>query len=204
MPVNSLKQIREKAGFTRQNRFAKAVGIPVSTIANFETGYSKLSDEVLNKIADFLNCSVEEILAAPKQSIRYPSHAEGLRMAEEATGFEGIPVSVLEENFQSYTKGIAIAARHQRLPLADKLHKLCLELDRRDQAASLEIHAAAKGSASKAVALVLNEHPGSQPSPGVGEPSAQSARPRRGSGPHLTARPLPEGEVQAEPQGAGD
>lgn len=54
----NLKSLRKDAGFTQES-LAEASGVGASTIGNFETGRANMSDEMLRKIAEILNTTVD-------------------------------------------------------------------------------------------------------------------------------------------------
>lgn len=58
---NGLRKLRKSSGLT-QVRLAEKAHVPRSVIARFETGRTELSTKNLSKIADALDCSMEEIL----------------------------------------------------------------------------------------------------------------------------------------------
>jgi len=58
---NRLRTLRKSNGLT-QVRLAEKARVPRSVIARFETGRTDLSTKSLMKIAEALDCSMEEIL----------------------------------------------------------------------------------------------------------------------------------------------
>jgi len=58
---NTLRKLRKINGLT-QVRLAEKAHVSRSVIARFETGRTDLSTKNLTKIADALDCSMEEIL----------------------------------------------------------------------------------------------------------------------------------------------
>lgn len=58
---NRLRKLRKINGLT-QVRLAEKANVSRSVIARFETGRTELSTKNLSKIADALDCSMEEIL----------------------------------------------------------------------------------------------------------------------------------------------
>ena len=58
---NRLRRLRKLNGLT-QVRLAQKANVSRSVIARFETGRTELSTKNLTKIADALDCSMEEIL----------------------------------------------------------------------------------------------------------------------------------------------
>ena len=61
-----LNQILENKGIS-QNQMSKDTGISVTTLRNLNHGRTmRISFEVLEKISQYLDCSVEDILCAEK------------------------------------------------------------------------------------------------------------------------------------------
>ena len=58
---NGLRKLRKINGLT-QVRLAEKANVPRSVIARFETGRTELSTRNLTKIANALDCSMEEIV----------------------------------------------------------------------------------------------------------------------------------------------
>ena len=58
---NRLRKLRKINGLT-QVRLAEKANVSRSVIARYETGRTELSTKNLSKIADALDCSMEEIL----------------------------------------------------------------------------------------------------------------------------------------------
>ena len=61
MMENRLRQLRKNSGLT-QVRLAEKAQVSRSVIARFETGRTELSTRNLSKIANALECSMEEIV----------------------------------------------------------------------------------------------------------------------------------------------
>lgn len=59
--MNGLRKLRIEKGLT-QMRLAEQANLPRSVIARFETGRTELSTKSLIKLADTLECSLEDIL----------------------------------------------------------------------------------------------------------------------------------------------
>ena len=58
---NKLMELRKKAGYKNRNDFADALGINQNTYKSWETGRTKLKLEDACIIADFLNCTLDEL-----------------------------------------------------------------------------------------------------------------------------------------------
>ena len=58
---NGLRALRKASGLT-QDRLAQKANVSRSVIARYETGRTQISTNNLTKIADALECSMEEIL----------------------------------------------------------------------------------------------------------------------------------------------
>lgn len=58
---NGLRTLRKANGLT-QVRLAQMANVPRSVIARYETGRTELSTKSVMKLADALDCSMEEIL----------------------------------------------------------------------------------------------------------------------------------------------
>jgi transcriptional regulator with XRE-family HTH domain len=64
--MNSLKSIREDLGL-KLKHVAGPTKISIGTISNYENGHSGISEEYLQRIADFLGVSVDEIKTPQKR-----------------------------------------------------------------------------------------------------------------------------------------
>ena len=60
-----LKAAREKAGYT-QEKVAEILGINQSTCTGYETGYRKPSIDILMKLADLYNVSIDWLVGRDK------------------------------------------------------------------------------------------------------------------------------------------
>ncbi len=67
MPMERMKSIRKAQGYT-QSDVAKAVGITFQTYSSYETGNSKPTPDMLCKLADFFNVSIDELLGRTSQT----------------------------------------------------------------------------------------------------------------------------------------
>ena len=56
-----LKELREKAGYSQQS-FADAIGVKQSTVGNWEAGAREPKLEVMQKLADFFDVSVDYLI----------------------------------------------------------------------------------------------------------------------------------------------
>ena len=61
MFAKRLKDLRKQKGLT-QEELAKAIGIPRSTLANYESGAAKPKFEVAEAFADFFNVSLDSLI----------------------------------------------------------------------------------------------------------------------------------------------
>ena len=59
--VNTVAERRKEAGLT-QKQLANLLGLKRSSISKWENGASKPRAETLKKLADLLNCTVDELL----------------------------------------------------------------------------------------------------------------------------------------------
>ena len=59
--MENLKKIREKRNIN-QLKIALAIGITQESISKYETGNAFPSKEILIKLADYLNCSIDYLL----------------------------------------------------------------------------------------------------------------------------------------------
>ena len=64
--MNNIRKIRVKSNLT-QEQMAKNIGVERSTVAKWETGVSLPRSELLPKLADVLNCTVDELLRPAEQ-----------------------------------------------------------------------------------------------------------------------------------------
>ncbi len=69
--MNRIKEIREDKGYT-QTEIAKKLGITQRNYSYFETGQTMLTEEILNKIADLYNTSIDYLLYRTDTRDAYP------------------------------------------------------------------------------------------------------------------------------------
>ena len=62
--MNRMKQLREERGITMKDVACK-LGIPYTTYVNYEKGTREPNSEMLIKIADFYNTSIDYLLCKP-------------------------------------------------------------------------------------------------------------------------------------------
>jgi transcriptional regulator with XRE-family HTH domain len=74
--MNSLKKIRERAGFTKAQSLAEAAGISPGHLSNLESGKSDFSNEILEKLCKVLQTTGEAILApsSPSAGTKEPAN----------------------------------------------------------------------------------------------------------------------------------
>ena len=64
--IITLNQVLEDKGIS-QNQLAKDTGISVETIRNFKNNKtSQISFDVLDKVCNYLNCGVEDVMCLEK------------------------------------------------------------------------------------------------------------------------------------------
>ena len=56
-----IKYLRKKSGYSSQGQLARIMGTSRATIAKWEIGITKPSVEKLPKLAQALNCTIEEL-----------------------------------------------------------------------------------------------------------------------------------------------
>ena len=66
--MNNIKAIREKKGIL-QSQLAEALGLTQGSISQWELGLTSPSADNLKKLSAFLDCTVDELLADPKEVI---------------------------------------------------------------------------------------------------------------------------------------
>ena len=69
--VNRIKEIREDKGYT-QTEIAKKLGITQRNYSYFETGQTALTEEILTKIANLYNTSIDYLLYRTDVREPYP------------------------------------------------------------------------------------------------------------------------------------
>ena len=69
--MNRIKEIREDKGYT-QTEIAKKLGITQRNYSYFETGQTMLTEEILNKIANLYNTSIDYLLYRTDIRDAYP------------------------------------------------------------------------------------------------------------------------------------
>ncbi|WP_104038278.1 helix-turn-helix domain-containing protein [Vibrio jasicida] len=62
MKENNLRALRERAGYKTASDFAKAVGMPISSVTSHENGNRKITETSLQIYSEFLNVLPESIL----------------------------------------------------------------------------------------------------------------------------------------------
>ncbi len=68
---NRIRDLREDADLT-QSEIAAAIGITQRKYSYLETGTQPLTDEILVKLADYYNVSVDYLLKQTSRRERYP------------------------------------------------------------------------------------------------------------------------------------
>lgn len=83
-----LKQLRKEKEISQED-FAKKIGVSRSAIGNYETNQNMPTADILNKIADILECSLDYLMC--KSDIRYPNkvNIDEIDIAF-ATGIKGL------------------------------------------------------------------------------------------------------------------
>jgi len=69
--LNRLKELREDNDLLQKD-IAKSIGITQRNYSYFETGKTMLTEEVLEKLADFYNTSVDYLLYRTDKRSAYP------------------------------------------------------------------------------------------------------------------------------------
>ena len=65
--MNNLKKIRKEQGIS-QGRLAMMLGVTQGAVSQWETGRAAPNMFVLKKLAVILQCTVDELLADPKEA----------------------------------------------------------------------------------------------------------------------------------------
>jgi XRE family transcriptional regulator, regulator of sulfur utilization len=85
------RQLRDARGLTQQ-QMARLSGLPRATWSNLESGSANPTLSVLHRVADALQVSLEELLAAPRSASRfYPRSAVPVRVRGEVTVRQLLP-----------------------------------------------------------------------------------------------------------------
>ena len=66
----NIAQLREARSLTQQ-QMARLAGVPRATWAHLETGHANPTLAVLNRAADALQVSIEELIAAPRPAVKH-------------------------------------------------------------------------------------------------------------------------------------
>ena len=69
--MNRIKEIREDKGLT-QTQIAKKIGITQRNYSYYETGMTMLTEDILIKLADFYNTSIDYLLYRTDKRNAYP------------------------------------------------------------------------------------------------------------------------------------
>lgn len=64
-----ISEIRKQKGYS-QKYVAKAVGVSQNALCQYEKGKRKPSPELLIKLADLFNCTIDELIRGGKQNER--------------------------------------------------------------------------------------------------------------------------------------
>lgn len=74
--MNKVRELRRQKGIS-QDELAKFLGVSRVTVANYESGNTGMSEETLISLADYFNCSIDELLGVtPKKIVNaYPLEA---------------------------------------------------------------------------------------------------------------------------------
>src|SRR4051812_49903330 len=73
--TENIRHLREVRGLSQQ-QIARAAGIPRATWTHLESGAANPTLAVLVKVADALQVRVDELLAAPRPSVRHLTPAQ--------------------------------------------------------------------------------------------------------------------------------
>mgnify|MGYP002627382321 CR=1 FL=1 len=65
--MNNIKTIREKSGM-QQSQLAEVLGLTQGAISQWEIGLTTPSIDNLKKLASIFGCTVDELLADPKEA----------------------------------------------------------------------------------------------------------------------------------------
>ncbi len=104
-----IKMIRESQGLTREE-FAEKLNVSIYTVANYEQGQRGSNTKVLNKIAEALGVSTDELLK-PHEKAKY--ELENALLKGEGNILE------LVANYESSTKEDSIKRFHDLVKLLD-------------------------------------------------------------------------------------
>lgn len=119
---NNIKKARIKKGLTQQ-AMAEALSIGVSSYANYENNYREPNLEIINRIADILEVSIDD-LVIESFTKKYNIPAIGSAQYDFAPGEEQLAIDVLNSFEKLNTSGKEEAAKRvEELTYIEKYKK---------------------------------------------------------------------------------
>lgn len=107
--MDKIRELREKAGIS-QTELANKINVVRSTICQYEKGTREPSYEVLKKLADFFNVSVDYLLGRDEKTLaeKYPS--EPIRalpiIGKIRAGYNGIAIEEFLDEMQEIPQSV--------------------------------------------------------------------------------------------------
>ena len=103
MLTENLKKYRKKAGIS-QKKISEMLIMSQQGYAKYETGKASPNPEMLAKIAQILNCTMEELIGTT-----YKEKTRGIKIPVFGNVAAGIPISAIEEivDFEEITEELA-------------------------------------------------------------------------------------------------
>lgn len=108
--MNRIKKLREEFGYTQQDLANKINGAK-STVAMYENETRKPSMEILIKLSDLLNCSIDYLLC--KTDIRNPGEQIDDILNESMIGMSKTEYDKLTETQKKQIRDFAIFIKNQ-------------------------------------------------------------------------------------------
>lgn len=94
-----LKELREKAGYSQQS-FADAIGVKQSTVGNWEAGAREPKLEVMQKLADFFDVSVDYLIGRDNTPRPRKEAAQKKEISDEDIKFALFGGDVTDEAYE--------------------------------------------------------------------------------------------------------
>lgn len=103
-----LKQIRKRKNIN-QAEIAKMIGVSRSTVSMWEIGASQPSNELLIKLSQILDTSVDELLGFESSPHKPSDDSQGIKIPMLGTVPAGIPLEAIEEvlDYEEITEDMA-------------------------------------------------------------------------------------------------
>lgn len=107
---NRLKKLRKDKKISQED-FAKKIGVSRSSVGNYETNQNMPTAEILDKIADILDCSIDYLLC--KTDIKNPGEQIDDILNEAMIGMSKADYEKLTDTQKKQIRDFAIFVKNQ-------------------------------------------------------------------------------------------